>query len=57
MTNLTDEQLEQRLGWVESLIANETDPKNLPYHNAMYQRILDELARRDVEREEADAQD
>lgn len=50
--NLTLRQLEDRLDWVENIIASETDPKNLPYHNSMYQRILDELARRDVATEE-----
>jgi len=50
--NLTLKQLEERLDWVENIIASDTDPKNLPYHNSMYQRILDELARRDVEAEE-----
>lgn len=49
MITLTTKQLEQRLSWVESLVSNEADPKNLPYHNAMYQRIIEELARRDVE--------
>lgn len=47
--DLTTEQLESRLSWVEGLIQEERDPKNLPYHNAMYQKLIDELARRDVE--------
>ena len=51
--NLTLKQLEERLDWVENLIATEKDPKNLPYHNSLYQSILDELARRDVEQGES----
>lgn len=48
----TDEQLEQKLTLMERIIAEERDLKNLPYHNATYQKILDELVRRDLERED-----
>lgn len=48
----SDEQLENKLKLTERIIAEEKDLKNLPYHNATYQKILDELVRRDLEREE-----
>ena len=51
LSKFTTEQLEDRLSWVESLINKERDPKNLPYHNHTYQRIMDELVLRDTQNE------
>lgn len=50
--NLTTKQLEQRLGWVEGMIVT-AHPKDLPALNQTYQRIMDELVRRDLEKEDA----
>jgi hypothetical protein len=52
--DLTDEQLEQRLDMVEGLISRCTDHKSLPHHNDMYQQIIDEQVRRDMEKESCD---
>lgn len=51
LKTMTIEQLETRLSWVESLISEERDPKNLPFHNHTYQMIMDELVKRDMETE------
>ncbi len=50
---LSDTQLEQRLAMVERLIVSERDEKNRPALNALFQKLLDEQVRRDLERETA----
>jgi hypothetical protein len=50
---LTNAQLEARLDSLESMIAAETDWKKLPAMNAMFQRIIEELANRDLAAQEA----
>lgn len=50
--SLTLNQLEQRLDWVENMIANERDPKNLPGLNATYQQLLDKLVQFDLRAED-----
>ncbi len=47
---LTIEQLEARLDWLERLMSR-ANLKDLPCLNATYQRVLDELVRRDLEPE------
>lgn len=51
LNSLSDTQLEQRLAWVESLIHNCRDEKDLPYLNITFQKLLDEQVRRDLEKE------
>lgn len=48
MSRLTTEQLEDRLGWLERMMST-ASPKDLPALNQTYQKIMDELARRDLE--------
>jgi len=45
---LTDQQLAQRLDMVERMIGR-ADPKDLPALNAMFQKLIDEQVRRDIE--------
>ena len=49
LKDFTDKEIEQRLKVIEQWIAAEKDYKNLPALNHMFQKLLDELARRDVE--------
>jgi hypothetical protein len=46
--DLSDEQIEARLGMLEARIAR-ADVKDLPYLNDTYQKLLDEQVRRDLE--------
>lgn len=46
--NLTDEQLESRLNVIEQMIIK-ANAKDLPALNNMFQKLLDEQVRRDVE--------
>jgi hypothetical protein len=52
LSHFTDAQLADRVSYVETLIVRETDWKNLPYLNQMFQRLIEEQARRDIEKEE-----
>lgn len=47
--NLTDEQLEARMDLIEAKIHAEKDPKNLPTLNRIFQGLMDEQVRRDLE--------
>jgi len=49
---MTKEQLETRLDYIESLIAKERDPKNLPYLNDTFQKLLDRLVEIDLTEQE-----
>lgn len=51
LSHFTDEQLEQRVNTVEAWILREKDWKNLPALNDVFQKLIDEQARRDVENE------
>lgn len=44
--------LEQRLNMVERMILEEQDPKNWPYLNHTFQKLLDEQVRRDLKKAE-----
>jgi hypothetical protein len=46
--NLTDEQLEARLDWLELLIVRTKDTKSLPALNDTMHKLLDEQVRRDL---------
>ena len=48
---LSDSQLAQRLNLVERLMLQERDEKNLPSLVDLFQRLLNEQARRDVAKE------
>jgi hypothetical protein len=50
ITNMTDDQLNARLDFLEAEIARTKDWKSLPALNAIYQKVMDELVRRDEER-------
>ncbi len=45
--NLSDEQLDSRLDTIQSMIAN-ADTKSLPSLNKIFQKLIDEQARRDM---------
>lgn len=47
--HFTDEKISTRLDWLEGMIAQERDPKNLPNLNKMFQRLIDEQVRRELE--------
>ncbi len=47
---LSDDQIESRLAMLERMIAA-ANPKDLPYLNATFQRLLNEQVRRDLEAE------
>lgn len=49
--NLTDEQIRVRLDFIEHKIAECRDWKSLPALNDMFQKLIEEQARRDVERQ------
>ena len=51
VTNLTDEQINQRLTIVEAMICRERDWKNLPSLNATFDKLLTEQVRRDLLKE------
>ena len=50
LERFTDAALERRINTVETWIAAEADPKNLPALNAAFQKLLDEQVRRDLGR-------
>jgi hypothetical protein len=52
LRNLTDQQIEARIDVVERWIVESRDAKSLPALNDIFQKLIDEQARRDVEREE-----
>lgn len=49
LRGMTTAQLEMRLTWIEDGRNRCKDEKSLPVYNSMYQAIIEELARRDVE--------
>ncbi len=49
VVNLSTSQIEARLAALERMIADCRDIKSLPSLNATYQKLLDELVRRDLE--------
>lgn len=51
LANMTNEQLENRLTYLEQQMAT-TDYKKLASINAIYEKVLTELANRDVENAE-----
>jgi hypothetical protein len=48
---LTDEQIENRLAMLEQMIAR-ANPKDLPYLNATFQRLLDERVQRKLDKKD-----
>lgn len=53
LSEMTEKQLELRLSVVERMVAECRDTKSLPHLNLTYQRLMDELVRRDLKREES----
>jgi hypothetical protein len=49
---MTDEALEQKLNVVEAMIWREKNPRNLPTLNSLFQILLAEQVRRDLERQD-----
>lgn len=48
---LSDDQIEFRLTMIEGRIRDEKDPKNLPTLNKIFQKLLDEQVKRDLEKQ------
>jgi hypothetical protein len=55
--NLATEQIEQRLDWAIGKRSVEQDWKNLPMWNSIIQKAINELARRDMEKENDQARE
>lgn len=53
LQTMTDQQIEYRIEFVESLIAQCSDCKSLPAYNDMLQRLMGELVRRDLAKQNA----
>lgn len=53
LKRLSDAQLDARLDYLEQKIA-QANPKDLPYLNSLFRKILEELVRRDLERRDCE---